>query len=115
VTSAPNDMPEFLVNIALHWGEDLDEAAKADITSRERARAAELAASGHLLRIWRVPGQFENWGLWRASDMAQLDALLSSLPARAWMTRIDIVALAAHPSDPAPPISADKPTTGHTR
>lgn len=101
MTSAPNDMPEFLVNIALRWGEDLDEAFKAEITTRERARAAELAASGHLLRIWRVPGQFENWGLWRATDAAHLNALLASLPARQWMTRIDIVALGAHPSDPA--------------
>lgn len=115
MTLAPNDTHEFLVNIALHWGDDLDEAAKADITTRERARAAELTATGHLLRIWRVPGQFENWGLWRASDMAQLEAILASLPARAWMTRIDIVTLAVHPSDPAPPISADMPTTGQTR
>lgn len=93
---------EFLVNIKLRWSADLDEPAKTRIVTEERARAAELAASGHLVRIWRVPCQFENWGLWRVADATELHAIITSLPAYPWMETITTVPLAAHPADPGP-------------
>ncbi|PIV74841.1 MAG: muconolactone delta-isomerase [Rhodobacteraceae bacterium CG17_big_fil_post_rev_8_21_14_2_50_65_11] len=92
---------EFLVNITLRWPPDLGDEAKAPIIADERARAAQLAASGHLVRIWRVPGRFENWGLWRAADATELHELLTSLPAHPWITHVDVIPLASHPSDPA--------------
>ena len=93
-------MVEFLVNITLRWTDGMDADEKARIIAAERVRGSELAASGHLVRIWRVPGQFANWGLWRAADATELHEVLTSLPAYPWMTQVQVIPLARHPSDP---------------
>jgi muconolactone delta-isomerase len=64
------------------------------------AAAKELAGQGHLLRLWRLPGQSRALGLWRATDPAEMRAILKSLPLEAWMT-VDTTPLTPHPSDPA--------------
>jgi muconolactone delta-isomerase len=73
------------------------------VRTREAARSRELAAQGHLLRLWRPPlgpGEWRTWGLFRAADAAELESVLSSMPLRVW--RHDTVTpLTAHPSDPA--------------
>ena len=75
---------EFLVNIRfLDWTSRLTEQEHADLVVTERAHAAELAAQGILVRMWRVPGRRENWGLWRARDATELHTVLTSLPAQA--------------------------------
>jgi muconolactone D-isomerase len=69
----------------------------------EAIRVAELAAQGHVLRVWKpLPddGSTRAVGLYRASDERELEAILESLPLRPWM-RISVKALAEHPSDPA--------------
>lgn len=71
---------EFLVNIKIQWPQSLAAAEKAHIIAAERARAAELAASGHLVRIWRVPCQTANWGIWKAGDATELHDIISGLP-----------------------------------
>ncbi|GAB1363873.1 hypothetical protein MASR1M32_31090 [Rhodobacter sp.] len=91
---------EFLVEITLRWPDGMDDAEKARIIAAERARAAELAASGHLLRIWRLPGRFANIGLWRAADATDLHERLTSLPAYPWMREVSVTPLARHPADP---------------
>ena len=68
----------------------------------EGLRVAELATEGHVLRVWKpLPddGLTRALGLYRASDDAELEAILASLPLRPWM-EISITALAHHPSDP---------------
>jgi muconolactone D-isomerase len=74
----------------------------ADTRSREAARSKELAAQGHLLRLWRpplAPGEWRTWGLFRADDADQLEEVLASMPLRIW--RHDTVTpLSPHPSDP---------------
>ena len=90
---------EFLVNIKFARLAGLPEAERAPIVAAERQRAAELAAAGHLVRIWRVPCQHENWGLWAVSDATELHSIISALPAYPW-TEIKVVALATHPVDP---------------
>ncbi|MFE0424905.1 muconolactone Delta-isomerase [Streptomyces sp. NPDC058953] len=99
---------EFLVNIRIDWPHGMDPEQKEAVSTAERRRAAELAADGRLVRMWRVPGRTENWGLWRAADPTELHDIISGLPVWPWMT-VTVHALARHPVDPAPP-GAD---TGH--
>ena len=91
---------EFLVEITLRWPDGMEEAERARIIADERVRAAELAASGHLTRIWRLPGRFANLGLWRAADATELHERLTSLPAYPWMREVSVTPLARHPADP---------------
>jgi muconolactone D-isomerase len=68
----------------------------------EGARVAELAAQGHVLRVWKpLPddGRSRAVGLYRAADDAELQAILRSLPLGPWM-EISVTPLAAHPNDP---------------
>lgn len=75
-------------------------------TRAEAARAAELAAAGHLRRVWRVPGRWANWGLWAATDATHLHEMLASLPLFEW-AEITVHPLARHPSDPPPTAGPD--------
>ena len=65
----------------------------------EARRAKELARQGHLLRLWKLPGKGRALGLWRARDLAEMQAILKSLPLDAWMTA-ETTPLTPHPSDP---------------
>jgi muconolactone delta-isomerase len=74
-----------------------------EMRRRESARAAELAAAGTLLRLWRPPqgpGQWRTFGLFSAAGAGEVELALLSMPLRAW--RIDhVTPLGAHPNDPA--------------
>jgi len=91
---------EFLVNITLNWPRDMDADQKQQISEAEWKKAAELAGEGKLVRMWRVPCRFENWGLWRADDATDLHETISSLPAFPYMTKVDVHPLAKHKVDP---------------
>lgn len=95
---------EFLINIKITWPENLPEAEVERVSIAERQMAAELSAQGHLLRMWRVPGRRENWGLWRAENATHMHEIISGLPVWPYMD-VTVHALAAHPVDPA--LSAD--------
>ena len=71
-----------------------------DTEAREARRAKELAGQGHLLRLWRLPGESRAMGLWNAGDPAEMQAILKSLPLDPWMT-VETTPLTRHPSDPA--------------
>lgn len=90
---------EFLVRIQVHWPPDGDDAMREELIRQEGVRAGELAAAGHLRRLWRTPGSWANVGIWSADDATQLHDLISSLPLYRWM-RVRVEPLAAHPSDP---------------
>lgn len=92
-------MKEFLVNIKIEWPRDLSEEKIQQISADERAMAAEKASAGHLVRMWRVPGRRENWGLWRAEDATQLHEIISALPVWPYMD-VTVHPLAQHPVDP---------------
>lgn len=92
-------MQEFLVNIQITWPRDLPEATIQELSVAERALAAEYAASGNLVRMWRVPGRRENWGLWKANDSTQMHDIISSLPVWPFM-EVTVHPLAKHPVDP---------------
>ena len=51
----------------------------------EATHSRELAAQGHLLRLWRPPlqpGEWKTLGLFAAEDAAQLEEVLASMPLR---------------------------------
>jgi muconolactone D-isomerase len=93
---------EYLVNMTTHVPEGTPQAAVDDIRAREAARSAELAAQGHLLRLWRPPlrpGEWRSIGLFAAGDDDQLEKVLASMPLRVWRTD-EVTPLSPHPNDP---------------
>jgi muconolactone delta-isomerase len=93
---------EYLVDMVTTVPDGTTEEAVADVRAREAARSRELAAQGHLLRLWRpplAPGEWRTWGLFRADSEDQLRDVLASMPLHVW--RADtITPLSPHPSDP---------------
>jgi muconolactone delta-isomerase len=74
-----------------------------DVRAREAAHSRELAAQGHLRRLWRpplAPGEWRTLGLFAAADATALEEVLASMPLRVWRTD-QVTALAPHPNDPA--------------
>ena len=94
---------EYLVNMTTHVPDGTPDEAVQDIRGREAARSRDLAAQGHLLRLWRPPlqpGEWRTLGLFAADDDAQLEEVLASMPLRVW--RVDqVTPLSPHPNDPA--------------
>jgi len=91
---------EFLVAFAMTVPAGTPDQVVADTEAREGQRARELAGQGHLLRVWRLPGEGRTLGLYRAGDAAELQSILESLPLYAWMS-VQTTPLSPHPSDPA--------------
>ena len=92
-------MMEFLVHMEVAKIEGGEEREK-QLREQESQRGRELAEQGIMLRLWRVPGRRENWGIWRANDADQLHNALASLPLFPYL-RITVHPLATHPNDPA--------------
>ncbi|MFJ9723814.1 muconolactone Delta-isomerase family protein [Streptomyces sp. NPDC101209] len=93
-------MREFLVEITT----TVPEGTGQDEVDRRRAaeavRARELAAAGHLARLWRPVGEMRSIGVWLAADEEELhEKVLGTLPLRPWMT-LTVTPLEPHPNDP---------------
>ena len=96
---------EYLVTMTTHVPEGTSDEAVADMRAREAARSRELAAQGHLVRLWRPPlrpGEWRSIGLFAADDDAELEQVLASMPLRAWRTD-QVTPLSPHPNDPVVP------------
>ena len=94
---------EYLVNMTTHVPDGTPDQAVDDIRAREAAHSRELAAAGHLLRLWRPPlqpGEWRSLGLFAAADGGQLEEVLASMPLRVWRTD-EVTPLAPHANDPA--------------
>jgi muconolactone D-isomerase len=93
---------EFLADMKTYVP-DGTPAEEVDATkAREATRARQLAAQGHLLRLWKPsvkPGEWRTIGLWRADSENELRTLLATLPLHAWM-KVDVTPLAPHANDP---------------
>jgi muconolactone D-isomerase len=92
---------DFLIQITTHVPDD---AAPGEFDRRraaEAVRARELAAAGHLVRLWRPVGEMRSVGIWRAADADEMATVLGSLPLHSWMT-IAVTPLEPHPNDPGP-------------
>ena len=96
---AGTSAPEFLTTFAITVPESTPSQEVADIEAREAERAKELAAQGHLRRLWTLPGQGRALGLWQADGLAEMQEMLRSLPLEEWMT-VQTTPLSPHPSDP---------------
>ncbi len=88
---------EYLVSIKILPLPGEEDSAK--LYAAEATRAKELADKGIVQRLWRVPGQRANWGLWEAEDATVLHNAISSLPLFPYM-EVNVHPLARHPSDP---------------
>ena len=95
---------EYLVTMTTHVLDGTPDQAVQDIRAREAVHSRELAAQGHLLRLWRPPlqpGEWRTLGLFAAADGDRLEEVLASMPLRVW--RIDeVTPLSPHPNDPPP-------------
>jgi muconolactone delta-isomerase len=91
---------EFLTTFTVSIPEGTPVRTVEDTEAREAERAQQLAEQGHLLRLWALSGDGRALGLWRARDMAEMQAMLTSLPLDAWMN-VQTTPLTRHPSDPA--------------
>jgi muconolactone D-isomerase len=100
---------EYLVTMTTNVPPGTAEQTVDDVRSREAARSRELAAQGHLLRLWRPPlqpGEWRTLGLFAAADGDELERVLASMPLRVWRTD-EVTPLSPHPNDPA--IAARQP------
>src|SRR6266705_4591085 len=94
---------EYLVTITTQVPDGTTDEVVQEIRGREAARSLELAAQGHLLRLWRPPlqpGEWRTLGLFAADDGDQLEEVLASMPLRVWRTD-EVTPLSRHPNDPA--------------
>jgi muconolactone delta-isomerase len=93
---------EYIVEMTTHVPAGTPEEAVDTIRSSEAARARELAAEGHLLRLWRpplAPGEWRTLGLFATDGDREIDGLLASMPLHVWRTD-EVTQLTAHPNDP---------------
>jgi muconolactone delta-isomerase len=96
---------EYLVTMTTHVPDGTPEESVDDIRAQDAARSRELAAQGHLLRLWRPPlqpGEWRTLGLFAADDADRLEEVLASMPLRVWRTDA-VTPLSRHPNDPGLP------------
>ncbi|MGW3955413.1 muconolactone Delta-isomerase [Streptomyces sp. NPDC004752] len=86
---------EFLVTLRQDWPELRRHPRLSELIAEERRIGRLLIEEGVIARIWRIPGQRANVGIWRARDATALVAHLDRLPLRPWL-EADVVALATH-------------------
>ena len=74
---------DFLVEMEIILPTDPE--VLADLTKRERARAAELATSGNFFKeVWIVPGQRARILICSAADAREFHETFTSLPGFMW-------------------------------
>lgn len=91
---------EFLVTLVVEVPYGASGETLEEMTTRDDDRACDPAAEGHLIRLWRLPGEGRNLGLWHAAGAGQMRDVLRSLPLADWLT-VETVPLTRHPGDPA--------------
>ena len=74
---------EYLVTMTTEVPQGTADTTVKEVRAREAVRSGELAAEGHLLRLWRPPlhpGEWRTIGLFAAEDNDQLEDVLASMP-----------------------------------
>jgi muconolactone delta-isomerase len=98
--TGPQGATEFLTTFTVTIPDGMPDQMIDDADAGEARRARELAAQGHLERLWALEMPGRSLGLWRAGDPAEMQAILKSLPLDPWMD-VETTPLTPHPSDPA--------------
>jgi muconolactone delta-isomerase len=96
---------EFLVGFDVTVPDGAPETEVKERFDGEATAAADLARTGHLVRLWKAPvapGENKAVGVYRADSQAQLDGLLGALPLDGWM-QVTVTPLEPHPNDPTTP------------
>ena len=94
---------EFLVGFEVEVPAGTPDAEAEQHQRAESAAAANPAAGGHLVRLWRRPPAGDGTtaiGPYRAGNKAELGGLLAALPP-AGRLHVTVTPLEAHPNDPA--------------
>ncbi len=102
-TASDSDSTEFLITMTITVPPGTAAEVVNDAMAREAQRARELAAQGHLLRLWALSApayRRRTLGLWRARDGAEMSSIVAELPLYPWMD-VEMTELSTHPSDPA--------------
>jgi muconolactone D-isomerase len=86
---------EFLVRIYIELPPDMPAERERELREAEATRARALRDAGTIVRIWRLPGQTANVGIWAAPDATGLHEALTSMPLFPWF-RVEVDALATH-------------------
>jgi muconolactone delta-isomerase len=105
---------EYLVTMTTHVPEGTPDKDVDDVRAREGVHTRQLAAQGHVLRLWRpplAPGEWRTLGLFAATAAADLERVLASMPLRVWR-RDEVKVLTSHPNDPAPLPSSPRLSEG---
>jgi muconolactone D-isomerase len=84
---------EFLVTIRQDWPALRDRPDLSAKVEEERRVGRDLIAEGVIARIWRLPGQRANVGVWHAKNATDLVTQLDRLPLRRWLIA-EVLALA---------------------
>ena len=95
---------DYLVTMTTRVPDGTPEQAVDDVRGREAAHSRDLAARGHLLRLWRPPlrpGEWRTLGLFAAADGGELEQVLASMPLRVWRTD-EVTPLEPYVNDPEP-------------
>jgi muconolactone D-isomerase len=87
---------EFLVRMDTTAVFQLPDQERKEVLEREWTRGRQLHADGILRKVWRLPGQKANIGIWSARDADQLTEVLQSLPIWPLIT-LEVTPLATHP------------------
>jgi muconolactone delta-isomerase len=93
---------DYLVTMTTQVPDATPDEEVQEVRGREAARSRELAAQGHLLRLWRPPLQPGEWrtiGLFATADDVELEDVLASMPLRVWRSD-QVTPLSTHPNDP---------------
>jgi muconolactone delta-isomerase len=93
---------EYLVSMTTHVPDGTPAETVDDVRAREADHTRELAAEGHILRLWRPPlrpGEWRTFGLFAAADADELGKVLASMPLKVWRTDA-VTPLRRHPNDP---------------
>ncbi|HUI49399.1 MAG TPA: muconolactone Delta-isomerase family protein [Acidimicrobiia bacterium] len=110
---------EYLVAMSTNVPDGTSRATVDDVRAREAEHSRELAAQGHLLRLWRPPlqpGEWRTLGLFAAGTALELEDVLASMPLRIWRSD-EVTPLSPHPNDPRrarPPDATPEFFVGYT-
>lgn len=86
---------EVLVTLRQDWTALRDRPDLDALVAAERQVGKMLVDDGTIERIWRLPGQRANVGIWRVTDATALHAVLATLPLWRWL-EAEVVPLATH-------------------